>query len=446
MRPDRRDLLSYLDGEVETSSSIDKYAPIEIAMQRPQPYVKSSSSSNYNKRSAMTMEEDQDQDYHSKVSKTGDMSSQMETDQMASQATKEQFISRLTQKFDETAAQSSRPITENIMPLSEKLSVEKIVAIKLKKKAQDRTKLSTGVEMDDDLIPGRSGSQNMSTSQSSQSKKEDRSHSSSQSKYNFDYTSGTSSFLSGITMVGADDSDAIMREIIQRERVCRTRFSVLQSTGKQFDKDITAFLQSIKAREEGADSSINTSMNMTNPLNGSQSNSMMMSQNMASQKSRPLGYNRFDQERYSAKDETGGFSIDTKLTYQPNGGSITLSTATNSNLTSSASSSSTSTQPTQNIFDNLSSQTKSTSLTSSSQSNSNSKPQFQSTQLSQQKTNVLSSGNGSSAHNNSKSKYQSSSGSSSSKRIHATPIIIIPAARTSLIQMINVSDILQELK
>jgi hypothetical protein len=44
-RPDRRDLLSYLDGEVESTPSIDKNAPLEIAMQRPQTYVKQSSSS-----------------------------------------------------------------------------------------------------------------------------------------------------------------------------------------------------------------------------------------------------------------------------------------------------------------------------------------------------------------------------------------------------------------
>jgi hypothetical protein len=32
------------------------------------------------------------------------------------------------------------------------------------------------------------------------------------------------------------------------------------------------------------------------------------------------------------------------------------------------------------------------------------------------------------------------------KRSHSNPIIIIPAARTSIIQMINVADILQDLK
>lgn len=44
-RPDRRDLLLYLDGEVESTPSIDKNAPLEITIQRPSPYVKQSSSS-----------------------------------------------------------------------------------------------------------------------------------------------------------------------------------------------------------------------------------------------------------------------------------------------------------------------------------------------------------------------------------------------------------------
>ena len=34
-RPDRKDLLSYLNGETVTSSNIDKSAPLEISLQRP---------------------------------------------------------------------------------------------------------------------------------------------------------------------------------------------------------------------------------------------------------------------------------------------------------------------------------------------------------------------------------------------------------------------------
>jgi hypothetical protein len=34
-RPDRKDLLAYLNGESNSSSNIDKSAPLEIALQRP---------------------------------------------------------------------------------------------------------------------------------------------------------------------------------------------------------------------------------------------------------------------------------------------------------------------------------------------------------------------------------------------------------------------------
>ena len=34
-RPDRKDLLAYLNGETVASSSIDKSAPLEISLQRP---------------------------------------------------------------------------------------------------------------------------------------------------------------------------------------------------------------------------------------------------------------------------------------------------------------------------------------------------------------------------------------------------------------------------
>jgi len=432
-----------LDGEVETTSSIDKYAPIEIAMQRSQPYTKMTASSassnqagsshnyNNNKRSAID-DDNQDHDMISKMNKSNDYSMDTSNDQQSgnNQTTKEQFIGRLTKKFDQT--QSSRPITENIMPLSDQLSVEKIVSIKLKKKAQQRTKVSS--EMDDDPLPSGSGSsstnaQNLLSSQAN--KKEDRT--SSQSKYNFDYTSaGTSNFMSGIAMVGTDDSDAIMREITQRERTCRTRFTVLQSTGKQFDKDITAFLQSIKAREEGADlaASNATLLNTTsgfNALNNSSQANLLSQQNAAAaQKSRALGYNRFDQERYSAKDETGGFSIDTKLTYQPNGGTISLATNTSQPP-----------PPQSNLLD---------SLTKPSQA---SKPGafFQSTQLTQQQPNIMTGSSISSSSINSAYKAKIGPGTAPlTKRSHSNPIIIIPAARTSIIQMINVADILQDLK
>lgn len=151
LRPDRRELLSFLDGEVEATSSIDKYAPIEIAMQRPQPYIKSSSSSSQKRQMQNDEESESDllstslskqakMDYHMDQTGGMDISSANPQNMQAPQTTKELFMGRLAKKFDDQ--QSSRPITDNIQPLSDQLSIEKIVSIKLKKKAQQRTKVT----------------------------------------------------------------------------------------------------------------------------------------------------------------------------------------------------------------------------------------------------------------------------------------------------------------
>jgi len=325
----------YLDGELDTTSSIDmKNAPIEIAMQRPQPYVKatgmqslaqpqSSAAANLNAGSIGANKRmyedvyDQAEQTASKQAKTRpneneqtSAGSSSEQQSAASQSTslKEQFIRNITKKFDETAALSSRPITENIMPLSKELTTEKIASIKAKKKAQQRNQVATGVDLEDDLL----GSSAQISSRATQDEHN-------RAKLNLDYTNLSAASTTGFMSGGGDDSDSVMREIVQRECGCRNRFTVLQSPAKQFEKDINAFLQSIKAKEDGAnDSSLNNSQMMN------ASSQISSQQQLSAQKSRPLGYNRFDQERYGGKDETGGFSIDTKLTYQPNGGSISL--------------------------------------------------------------------------------------------------------------------------
>lgn len=213
-----------------------------------------------------------------------------------------------------------------------------------------------------------------------------------------------------------------MREISKRESICKNRFSVLQSTGKQFEKDINAFLQLIKAKEDGmaeangsglpgSQSGLSQSIALTQQQSQSAGNGVNNSQ-----KSRSLGYNRFDQERYTAKDETGGFSIDTKLTYQPNGGTISLTSNTNTSDSSSQFN-----KPLNN--NNIS-------------------------QLSQQKSNIVNSSSSTQLNSSNKSKYQSSQSPQQQpqRRTHSKPIIIIPAAPTSSITMLNALDILQELR
>jgi hypothetical protein len=504
-RPDRRELLSYLDGEVDTTSSIDKNAPLEIAMQRPQPYVKQSASTtvasasiatslasaqplnSVQKRPLQISEEIYDEKNDSANSSTSfatgqssakvvkmsgvaqepmdtselleakssqsdqQSQSQQQMPQVAGQPSSQHssaFIDRITKKFEETAAQSTRPITENIMPLSEQLTLEKIASIKAKKKALQRKQVSSGVEIDDvDLMTSTAASTQSSTVNESHSltgsqPTSNRQHLSQSSRLANDFgasmlsTSGaaiasSNQFMSGLgPLIGTDESNAIMNEINQRERVWRTRFTVLQSTGKQFD--LNAFFQAIKAKEEGTGADVNgTSSSQFQPLsainNSNIANTQISQQQQLtqSQKSRSFGYNRFDQERYGAKDETGGFSIDTKLTYQPNVGSISLTPNPNAP----------STQQPQSSTSALSSQMNEKSLTQSS-SQPNKSSNFNSSQISQQKNNNPSS----------KPIGSNITPSPPQKRLHTRPIIIIPAARTSLITMINASDILQDLK
>lgn len=478
LRPDRRELLSYLSGELEVCASVDKNAPFEIAMQHPQPYVKSSgaagsqaqgssnltsssaTSSSASKRPLPSSRDDlfDSKDEHApKVPKTsyidisGALSQQTnesDADLLAGssaaagssqQAAKEQFIDRISKKFDESAAQSTRPITENITQLSDELTKEKIASLKAKKKAQQRKQVASGAEIDDDILNLPSQSANILMSSSSKSSNLTNRITSGDGENNRgsggDYT-GSSMIVSGIDAHGADDSDAIMREIVQRERTCRTRFTILQSSGRQFDKDINAFLTAIKIKEEG--SFENGVMSQTiggglsqpggagtqrplNTLNGSSNvGALSQSQQMQAQQKARLGYNRFDQERYAAKDETGGFSIDTKLTYQANPGAISL---TSSNPSSAVDAS------------------QSSGKMPSSQS-------FQSSQLS--KPNAPASiGSGSTQPGGARPGYSQPSNAiqqSPPKKITGKPIIIIPAARTSLITMANCVDILQDLK
>lgn len=382
-RPDRRELLSYLDGEVDTTPSIDKNAPIEIAMQRAQPYIKTSSTISQNlgstssisiKRVAPVSLHD---DQNSELDLTGNKQAKLDNEGaggLASSLNQAEF-GRISKKFD--SSQSQRPITENISDLSEQLTKEKIAAIKAKKKAQQRKQVSSGIEIDDEFIGNRP--------------RDDRG-------LIADYAGPSSGFVPGSGT--GDENEAIMKEILRREAVSKDRFSVLQSSGKQFEKDINAFLQLIKAKEEGtADNGAPATQ-----ANGSQP----ASQTQQVQKSRQLGYNRFDQERYAAKDETGGFSIDTKLTYQPGVGALSLNTNP-------------STAPTNPSLESqrLLSQT---------------------AQLTQQNKNIIPS------QSSQTRPGHKSPPSQTQKRTSMKPIIIIPNIPASLITMTNCHDILQDLK
>ncbi|KAL0275871.1 UNVERIFIED_CONTAM: hypothetical protein PYX00_003597 [Menopon gallinae] len=115
-RPDRKDLLAYLNGETSTSGSIDKSAPLEIPTQV--------------KRTA--------EDNLESVSKKP----RFEETQV--QKVKEQLAARLD------APKEASVTVDNIKSLSEAMSVEKIAAIKAKRLAKKRTT----IKGNDDIVLG----------------------------------------------------------------------------------------------------------------------------------------------------------------------------------------------------------------------------------------------------------------------------------------------------
>uniref|UniRef100_A0A8C2RLN4 Cell division cycle 73 n=1 Tax=Capra hircus TaxID=9925 RepID=A0A8C2RLN4_CAPHI len=147
-----------------------------------------------------------------------------------------------------------------------------------------------------------------------------------------------------------------------RERVWRTRTTILQSTGKNFSKNIFAILQSVKAREEGRA-----------PEQRPAPNAAPVDPTLRTKQPIPAAYNRYDQERFKGKEETEGFKIDTMGTYH----GMTLKSVTE----------------------------------------------------------------GASAR-----KTQTPAAQPVPRPGSRTPIIIIPAATTSLITMLNAKDLLQDLK
>uniref|UniRef100_A0A452QY30 Parafibromin n=1 Tax=Ursus americanus TaxID=9643 RepID=A0A452QY30_URSAM len=157
-RPDRKDLLGYLNGEASTSASIDRSAPLEIGLQR----------STQVKRAADEV--------------LAEAKKPRIEDEECVRLDKERLAARL-EGHKEGIVQ-----TEQIRSLSEAMSVEKIAAIKAKIMAKKRSTIKT--DLDDDITA-----------------------------------------LKQRSFVDAEVD--VTRDIVSRERVWRTRTTILQSTGKE---------------------------------------------------------------------------------------------------------------------------------------------------------------------------------------------------------------------
>lgn len=329
-RPDRKDLLSYLSGEILASSNIDKSAPLEITMQRPTKVKRSAPSG-----SSATDEPAGSLEPGAKRARTDGSQKLLRG--------RQRLVERLEGKGSDRAV-----TTEQIKSLSETISVEKIAAIKAKIIARKRKTIRKVDEGDEEFgIPSQEESNLMD------------------SAISFDLTS----------------------EIVSRERKLRTRATVLQSAAKDFSKNIFAILSSIKAREEGR-SAGNEKETTSNGQGSLQQPASKQNPASARKQIAPAaGYSRYDQERFrGGKEDTLGFRIDTMGTYHDMSLRSVMEGATARKNTPS--------QPAIH------------------------RPITKAPAIPQK----------------------------SSKRTSRTPIIILPAATTSLITLYNVKDLLQDLK
>lgn len=253
-RPDRKDLLAYLNGETAASSAIDKAAPIEIPIQVRRIVGQSQAGGSSGLTSSGLGGDDNGEMPANKKPR-------LEDQQML--RVKEQLKSKLD------APRIDNMISVNqIQSLSDAMSIETIATIKAKRIANKRKTIKGDNE-----------------------------------------TGTSSSELRGMLDYDFD----VTRDILNRERQWRNRTTVLQSSGKVFAKNIFTLLQSLRAREEGkmrpGHAPVPGGSRAVMPPGGGPPG---MGSSM--QQSGPV-YSRYDQERFRGKEETEGFKIDTTGTY-----------------------------------------------------------------------------------------------------------------------------------
>jgi len=317
-RPDRKDLLAYLNGVVSNSNSIDKSAPLDVTLQRPSKVIK--------RNVLSTTQLDDGKTQLEPLNKKARLDDNQKSTIRSSK--------RLDELLDGKAREKAVTTSGLASSLSEALSDEKIASIKAKYIAQRRKVI--------------------------QSTEETR-----------NYEDGE---------VREDTT-----EVLAREKMWRTRSSVLQSGVKNFSKNVFTILSAIKNKEEGKQESETQSTTSNNFASNSISSSY--SRNSISKKppQHVAGYSRYDQERFRGKEGTLGFQIDTTGTYHDMSLKSVMEGATTKKILPTPKQHSIS-KPASNVVQ---------------------KPQ---------------------------------------KRVSRTPIIIIPASVTSLVTLYNAKDLLQELK
>ena len=244
--PDRKDLLAFLNGEKETTQSIDKSAPLELPVQRvtslasKRPLLEGSSEG-------------------SKKVRTEDGQARYDI---------QEWLASKLQDKKEGAVTTEKIRKEGKGGLNTVMSVEKIAEIKRKIITRKRGT----IKGDDELASGMLEQAPMAPT--------------------------------AFTAIPDMETD-VTKDIVMRERLLRTRTSVLQSSGKVFLKNVLAILQSVKAKEGGK-------------VGQNKQEQQPVKKEVPEVVKKPVpaaSYSRYDQERFGSHIDKGGFKIDTSATF-----------------------------------------------------------------------------------------------------------------------------------
>lgn len=366
-RPDRKNILAYLKGEQQTSSGIDKNAPIPPLRLPVAEIYKRDHHSSSDPQPSTSSQSSNSQSHHGDASRTATENSTANSkkrphDPEMEKKMREEFAARLYEPSNKklatiipTEAVDKSGETAEASAAISKFGAEKLAAMRAKHLAVKRTTI-----IDADMEVGKTG------------------------------PGATDSSSKEAELLIAMDSDP-SKLIRSKEKVWRTRSSILQAQSKDFSKTVLPLCDLMFKLD-------NPSKKMPPPSDHVDMNSFQQQQQQ--QNIQRNAYNRYDQERFVKLDI--GVEIDTKK-------SFVSGVANGYNQTSQPPAS----KPTPNTPGVMN-----PSMNNGSQARS-----------------------GDSIDGRHKVPHPMSR---PTKR-HATPIIIIPATNTSIINMYNASSILQDL-
>lgn len=378
-RPDRKNILAYLKGEQQTSSGIDRNAPIPpLRLSAAEIYKKDHHSSS-DPQPSTSSQSSNSQSHHGDNSRSATDSSAANSkkrphDPEMEKKMREEFALRLNEPSNKKLAtiiptesvERSGEVTEASAAIS-KFGAEKLAAMRAKHLAVKRTTI-----IDADTEVGKSG------------------------------TGATDSSNKEAELLIAMDSDP-SKLIKSKEKVWRTRTSILQAQSKDFSKTVLPLVE-LLAKMDNPNRKIQAPSEHVDMNAYQQQQQSQQHQQQQQQTIQRNAYNRYDQERFVKLDI--GVEIDTKKSFVS--GVVNGMTGYN--------------------------QTSQTPISKPPPSN----PSMMSSNMkngSQPRPNDSIDGRNKIAHPMSRP----------TKRVSTVPIIIIPATTTSVINMYNAQAILQDL-